>query len=131
MEGAARIMQTFSDPIKHCSSAIGRSLFEWYCAYEDYCCIVGVYKMPLPKQWRNANMQIRQELANREYSGLTVIDRQSRLLDNLWAQLRAMSPRFNDIHVSIGVDADIGGQITIRSRYPSRVGITATYQRRH
>jgi hypothetical protein len=111
MEGVAQIMQTFSDPIKHCSSVIGRSLFEWYCSYEDYCCINGIYKMPLPKQWRNANVQIRQELANREYPGLTATDRQSRLLDDLWPQLRAMSPKFNDILMSISVMQKLEGRL--------------------
>ena len=109
MEGTARIMQTFSDPIKHCSSAIGRSLLEWYLAYEDYCCINAVYKIPLPQQWRYVNVQIRQKLAKKEYPGLTGTDRQSRLLDDLWPQLRAMAPRFNDVQESVVVMQKLEG----------------------
>jgi len=111
MEGAARIMQAYSDPIKHSSSAIGRSLFEWYCAYEDYCCIIAAYKLRLPKQWRSANVEIRQGLANREYAGLTPTDRQSRLLDDLWPQLRAMGPRFNDIQQSVVLMPKLEGRL--------------------
>src|SRR5437762_12656048 len=93
-------MQTFSDPIQHCSSVVGRSLFEWYCTFEDYCCISAAYKLPLPRIWRNTDVQIRHDLANKEYPGLISTDRQSRLLDDLWPQLRVMNPKLNDIQQS-------------------------------
>ena len=94
-------MQTFSDPIQHCSSVIGRSLLEWYCTYEDYCCLSAAYKLPLPRIWRNTNVQIRQELARTDYRDLTSTDHQSRLLDDLWPQFWAITPKLDDIQETI------------------------------
>ena len=54
-------------------------------------------------------MQIRQKLANSEYPGLNATDRQSRLLDYLWPQLRAMGPRLNDIQKSTSVMQKLEG----------------------
>jgi hypothetical protein len=94
-------MQTFSDPVYHCSSSIGRSLLDWYRVYEDYCCLVAAYNRPLPPTWLNANVQIRQQLAHIEYPRLASIYRQSRLLDDLWPQYWAISNGFTDIQQMI------------------------------
>ena len=66
--------------------------------------------MPLPRPWRNTNVQIRQELAHRDYPGLTSTDHQSRLLDDLWPQLRAINPKLNDIQEMVSVMQTLEGR---------------------
>ena len=101
LKGAAWIMIKFSDPVRHCSTAIGRFLLEWYCSFEGYCCMRAEYGMLLPSQWRQENMRIRQKLAIEEYAFLPTIQRKPRLLEDLWSQLWSLTPHLIDILATI------------------------------
>jgi|SRR5277367_1631656 len=90
-------MQKFSDPVQHCSTPIDRSILEWFCNVEDYCCFLGAYKALLPVEYRRENVRIRQILAQKEYPYLALSERKARLLDDLWPQLWALSPRLSDV----------------------------------
>src|SRR5208282_1361574 len=90
-------MVRFSDPVRLCSTAVGRFLLEWYCMCEGYCCMRAAYGMLLPSEWRQENVRIRQQLAIEEYPFLAPKDRKPRLLEDLWAQLWGLIPRLLDI----------------------------------
>ena len=90
-------MLKFSDPVRRCSSAVGRFLLEWYCSCESYCCFPAVYKGLLPREWREENIRIRQTLAIEEYPFLSPKNRKPRLLDDLWPQLWGLTSTLNDI----------------------------------
>src|SRR5208282_789403 len=90
-------MIRFSDPVRLCSTTVGRFLLEWYCICEGYCCMRAAYKMLLPIEWRQENVRIRQKLAIEEYSFLAQKDRKPRLLEDLWAQLLSLIPHLVDI----------------------------------
>jgi hypothetical protein len=94
-------MQKFSDPIQHCSTTVGRSLLEWYCGIEDYCCFLGAYRALLPAEWRRENVRIRQLLAHEEYPRITPEERKPRLLDDLWPQLYALVPVLGDVLATV------------------------------
>src|SRR5436190_21299948 len=97
LRGAARIMQRCSDPVKLCSSALGRSLLEWYCVFEDYCCFGSAVSTFLPKKWRYENCRIRENLSEVEYPRLSNAERRERLLDDLWAQFYSKVMKLTDI----------------------------------
>ena len=94
-------MLKFSDPVRYCSTAIGRFLLEWYCNYEGCCCFLAAYKRLLPHEWRQENIRIRQNLAIEEYPSLSQKDRKPRLLDDLWPQLWGLTSVLNDILATI------------------------------
>ena len=94
-------MLKFSDPPRHCSSAIGRFLLEWYCSCEGYCCFVATCRKVLPHEWRQENVRVRQNLAIEEYPFLSQKDRKPRLLDDLWPQLWGLTSLLNDILATI------------------------------
>jgi hypothetical protein len=86
LTGATNIMETFSCPQKFCSTTRGRSLIEWFCSGEGYCCYMAGYRPLLPLEWRTANITIRRQMAAPEYPILSPVERKSRLLANLWPQ---------------------------------------------
>ena len=86
-----------SDPVRLCSTVIGRFLLGWYCSCEDYCCLRSAYGMLLPSQWRRENANIRQKLAIAEYPRLAPKDRKPRLLEDSWVELWNLMPRVLDI----------------------------------
>src|SRR5271154_3633240 len=90
-------MQKFSDPMQHCSTPVDRSILEWFCNVEDYCCFLGAYKALLPVEYRGENVRIRQLLAHKEYPHLAPSERKPRLLDDLWPQWWAMVSRLSDV----------------------------------
>jgi hypothetical protein len=93
LQGAAYILlKKVIDPVRLCSTPIGRSLLEWYCGVEDYCCSLAAYSPLIGPEWRMENKRIRQQLAHEEYPHLAPIDRKPRLLDDLWPQLLALTP---------------------------------------
>jgi hypothetical protein len=94
-------MQRFSNPVQHCSTPIGRSLLEWYCSVEDYCCFLAAYKALLPAEWRRENVRIRQVLAHEEYPRLPPDEHRPRLLDDLWAQFWALLPALGSVLATI------------------------------
>ena len=97
-------MKNFTTPIRLCSTPIGRSLLEWYCGVEDYCCSLAAYHAVLDDpHWRMENKKIRQELAHAEYPLLAAGDRKPRLLDDLWPQFRALTPALSSIVYMIPV----------------------------
>ena len=102
-------MQKCSDPVQHCSHPVGRSLLEWYCGVEDYCCYIAAYRALLPAEWRHANRRIRQQLAHEEYPHLAPSERKARLLDDLWPQLWALAPPLGEIIASVPVLKSLGG----------------------
>ena len=71
-----------SDPVRLCSTIVGRFLLGWYCSCEDYCCLRSAYGMLLPSEWRQENIRIRQKLAITEYPRLSPKDRKPRLLED-------------------------------------------------
>jgi hypothetical protein len=87
LNGAAHILQKFSDPVQYSCTPLGRSLLGWYCILEDYCCLLSAYTPLLPDEWREQNVRIRQILAREDYPRLSTNERKPRLLDDLWAQL--------------------------------------------
>jgi hypothetical protein len=97
MEGAARIMQRYSNPVLQCSTSLGRSLFEWLCAFEDLFCILAAYEYVVPRYWRQENVRIREILARIEYKHLTVDERKRRILDDVWAHMYNSGPQLRDI----------------------------------
>lgn len=103
-------MQKFSDPVQHCSTTVGRVLFELFCTMEDYCCVLAAYKALLPAEWRRENVRIRQLLAHEEYPRVTPEERKPRLLDDLWAQLWALCPALTDIVSTVPLLKTLEGQ---------------------
>ena len=101
-------MQRHSNPLKICSSALGRSLLEWYCMFEDFYCFTSIAPTILSKDWRRENCQIRQELARADYHRLPAEKRKQRLLDDLWPQLywkvTGVSDVLGEIHTLKTVD---------------------------
>src|SRR5436190_15701600 len=94
-------MQTFSNPMQHNSTAIGRWLLEWYFCKEGYCCFNAAYKPPLSIAWRNASVFIRQSLARDEYPRLSPEERIFRLIDDLWAQFRSFLAVDHDMQLGL------------------------------
>ena len=80
---------------------LGRSLLEWYCNFEDYCCLLFARKHLLPRIWRYENVRERQRLADLDYYRLAPNERKQRILDDLWPQLTALYPQLIDIFVGI------------------------------
>lgn len=101
LEGAAGILQKATDPIELCSTPIGRSLLEWFCAVEDYCCFLAAYKCLLPRTWRAENLRKRTEIAERDYPLLSEEERRARLLDDVWARFLVLVPRLADVLAGI------------------------------
>ena len=97
MEGAALIMLRYSNAAQQCSTAIGRSLFEWYCGFEDLFCIIAAYESRLPSQWRFENVRIRASIAEIEYKHLVGSERKPRMLDDVWGHLYASGPQLRKI----------------------------------
>ena len=97
MEGAALIMLRYSNPVQQCSTAIGRSLFEWYCGFEDLFCILAAYESRLPPQWRFENVRIRAIIAEVEYKHLMPSERKPRMLDDAWGHMYANGPQLRKI----------------------------------
>lgn len=94
-------MLRFSDPVRLCSTAVGRFLLDWFCSCEGYCCMRAAYRMLLPVEWRQEGLRIRQKLMISEYSFLAQEDYISRLLDVSWAQLWCLTPRLLDILATV------------------------------
>src|SRR5271154_4889674 len=88
-------MQKMSTPVQQSSTILGRSLLEWFCNFEDYCCFLSAGTVLLPEIWRYENVRIRQSHAELDYPGLSLLDRKARLLDDLWPQLWAMIPQLS------------------------------------
>src|SRR5437762_7743697 len=103
-------MQTFTDPTRHCSTVMGRSLLEWYYSMEAHCCFSAGSKPLLPVAWRDTSVRIRQALAHEEYPLLSSEERTSRLLGDLWAQLKALNPKHHDIQEAILLLKTLEGQ---------------------
>lgn len=97
MEGAAFVMLRYSSPIQQCSTSIGRSLFEWYCGFEDLFCILAAYESRLPPQWRFENVRIRAIIAEVEYKYLAPSERKPRMLDDVWGHMYASGPQLRKI----------------------------------
>lgn len=97
MEGAARIMLQCSNPVQQCSTTVGRSLFEWFCAFEDLYCIIAAYESILPRYWRQENVRVREIFAQIEYEKLKPEQRKRRVLDDLWAHLYNSGPQVRDV----------------------------------
>ena len=76
---------------------IGRSLFEWYCGFEDLFCILAAYESRLPPQWRFENVRIRAIIAEVEYKYLGSSARKARMLDDAWGHLYASGPQLREI----------------------------------
>ena len=88
MEGAALIMLRFSSPTKQFSTHLGRSLFEWYCGFEDHFCVLAAYESRVPPQWRYRNIKIRALLAESEYKQFVTADKRvPRMLDDVWGHM--------------------------------------------
>lgn len=83
--------------MQHCSNTIDRSIFEWFCNVEDYCCFLGAHKALLPIDYRLENVRRRQLLAHQDYPRLAPAERKARLLDDLWPQLWALLARLGDV----------------------------------
>jgi hypothetical protein len=64
---------------------------------EDYCCFLGAYKLILSSEWREENVRIRRELAEKEYSHLSEAERKPRFLDDVWSEYLALVPRLANI----------------------------------
>jgi len=98
MEGAALIMLRYSNPIKQSSTQLGRSLFEWYCGFEDHFCVLAAYESRLPRQWRSQNFKVRALLANSEYKRfVTAEERIPRMLDDVWGHMYAIGPDLREV----------------------------------
>jgi hypothetical protein len=80
---------------------IRRSLLEWYCNHEDYCCLLAAHKCLLPRIWRYENVRERQRLAELEYPRLSQNERKARILDDLYPQLWALYPQLADVLATI------------------------------
>jgi hypothetical protein len=91
-------MQRCSDPIRQSSTVLGRSLLEWYCNFEDYCCFVGGLDPLLPRVWRDENVRSRQPFENFKYS--QTLSRKNRILDDLWPQLWTILPDMLELRSS-------------------------------
>lgn len=94
-------MLKFSNPVRLCSTAVGRFFLDWYCSSEGYCCMRAAYPTLLPIEWRQENERIRQKLAIEEYSRLGQKDHKYRLLDVSWTQFSCLTPRLIDILAAI------------------------------
>jgi len=80
---------------------LGRSLLEWYCNFEVYCCLLFAREQLLPRIWRYENVRERQRLADLDYYRLAPNERKPRILDDLGPQLSALNPQLIDIFVGI------------------------------
>ena len=87
--------------MRQCSTALGRSLLEWYCNIEDHCCLLLASKCLLPKTWRLENIRVRQELTLDELPHLSRDERKARLLDDLWQETWAIVPHMADVLATI------------------------------
>ena len=96
-------MLLVTDPVHFCSTVIGRSIFEWYMQFEDYCCFLGAYKLLLPDAWREEDVRIRHILADIEYPNISAEARIPRFLDDTWAQFLALIPKVSNVLYKIPV----------------------------
>src|SRR5215471_1949264 len=92
-----------TDPVHFCSTVIGRALLGWYMQLEDYCCLLGAYKLLLPDAWREEDVRVRRMLAEVEYPRLSGEARIPRLLDDIWAQFLALVPKVANVLYQIPV----------------------------
>ena len=90
-------MQRHSDPFKMCSTALGRSLLEWYCMLEDHCAFGSAAAVLLPKYWRHENCRTRRKLAETGSPRLSNAERRERLLDDLWPQFYSKVTNIADV----------------------------------
>jgi hypothetical protein len=98
MEGAALIMLRHSSPIKQSSTRLNRSLFEWYCGFEDHFCVLAAYESRLPPQWRHRNLKVRTLVAESEYKQfVTTEQRIPRMLDDVWGHMYATGPQLRKV----------------------------------
>jgi hypothetical protein len=97
MEGAALIMLRYSSPVQQYSTALGRSLFEWDCGFEDLFCVLAAYESRLPPQWRFENIRTRAIIAEVEYKYLSPSERKPRILDDVWGHMYASAPQLRKI----------------------------------
>jgi len=100
MEGAALIMLRYSSPVQQCSTALGRSLFEWYCGFEDLFCVLAAYESRLPPEWRDQDFRIRALIAEVEYKLLPQGEpekRIPRMLDDVWGHMYAIGPQLRKV----------------------------------
>jgi hypothetical protein len=80
-------MKRYTTAIEQPSTALGRSILEWFFGFEDIYCIFAAYKSMLPTFWRNEDIRIRASIAEMEYKYLTADQRIPRILDDVWAQM--------------------------------------------
>lgn len=111
MEGAAFIMLRYSNPIQQSSAALGRSLFEWYCGFEDLFCILAAYESRLPPQWRYENVRIRASISEVEYKYLSPSERKPRMLDDVWGHMYATGPPLRKIIAGAAELKKLHGQL--------------------
>ena len=101
LTGASQILHRFSDPISQSSTHLGRSLFEWYCNLEDYCCLHLVKRCLLPKTWRHEHVRIWQDIAREQSPPLGEDERRFIILENVWQKLWELPPYLADILVTM------------------------------
>jgi len=98
MEGAALIMLRYSNPIKQSSTELGRSLFEWYCGFEDHFCVLAAYESRLPRQWRFRNFKMRALLAKSDYKRFSTAEKRiPRMLDDVWGYMYVIGPELRKV----------------------------------
>ena len=80
-------MMRYTSAVQQCSTALGRSILEWFFGFEDIYCIFSAYREILPNSWRHEDLRIRGSIAEMEYKYLTPGERIPRVLDDVWTQM--------------------------------------------
>lgn len=107
-------MKHFSCPVDLSSTSRGRSLLEWFCGAEGFCCYMAAYKPLLPLEWRSANVTIRRQMAMLESQIVSPTERKSRLLADLWAEYWVFVHQLIEILSRIPKDRNQRGYQTTR-----------------
>jgi hypothetical protein len=94
-------MQRCSNPATQSSTALGRSLLQWYLHLEDNCTLALTCKPQLSSEWRQADLRVRRKLAAQDYPRLSKEERSARLLDDLWPELWALGPYLAEVFSKI------------------------------
>jgi hypothetical protein len=90
-------LQKVTNPVQLCSGIVGRSLLEWFIPFENHCCIIALYKLLLPRVWREEDVRIRHKIAIVEYPHLSDSERKARILDDVWPESWLNLPDLADI----------------------------------
>ena len=72
VEHISKVIMRCSTPQTQASSMIGRLLLGWYCAFEDYLCLLYASKHFLSREWREENVME------------TTVETGEEVLDSLW-----------------------------------------------